>query len=120
MSQDPLSQAETGDLTKFSRLEASLVNAAVEPRPNSRSQNDVDRHAQKSDLSVNELEFDFALDTNHYPLGNLHSLQQIFDAVQYNHHLQNGNNFSSETRIKCLKVDEQGGGMCRCLMSAME
>ncbi|KAJ5913911.1 hypothetical protein N7504_002794 [Penicillium tannophilum] len=109
MSQDPLSQAETGDLAKFSRLEASLVNAAVEPRPNSRSQNDVDRHAQKSDLGVNELDFDFELDTNHYPLGNLRSLQQVFDAVQYNHHLRNGDNFSSETCVKCLMVDKQGG-----------
>lgn len=119
MSQDPLSQAETGDLIKFSRLEASLVNAAVEPRPNSRSQNDVDRHAQKSDLGVNELDFDFELDTNHYPLGNLRSLQQVFDAVQYNHHLRNGDNFSSETCIKCLTVDKQGGGKYRCLINLM-
>ncbi|KAJ5993563.1 hypothetical protein N7451_009287 [Penicillium sp. IBT 35674x] len=109
MSQDPLSQAETGGLTKSSPLEVSLVNAAVETRPNPRSQNDVDQHAQKPDLGVNELDFDFELDTNHYPLGNLRSLQQVFHAVQYNHHLRNGDNFSTETCIKCLTVDKQGG-----------
>ncbi|KAJ5760338.1 hypothetical protein N7520_007494, partial [Penicillium odoratum] len=106
---DLLSQAETGDLTRFFRLEASLVNAAVEQRPNSRSKNDVDRHAEKSDLAVNELDFNFDLDTDNYPLGNLRSLQQVFDAVQYEHHLKNDHNFSPDTRIQCLKVDLQGG-----------
>jgi hypothetical protein len=40
--------------------------------------------------------------------------------VQYNHHLRNGDNFSSETRIRCLTVDSQGGGMYRCLTKMME
>ncbi|KAJ5918513.1 hypothetical protein N7466_010505 [Penicillium verhagenii] len=109
MSTNILSQAENGDLTRFSRLEASLVNAEVEKRPNSRSQNDVDRHAEKTDLVVNELDFDFDLDTTNYPLGNLSSLQQVFDAVQCNHHLKNENNFSPVSRVECLNVDSQGG-----------
>ncbi|KAJ5714684.1 uncharacterized protein N7483_011865 [Penicillium malachiteum] len=106
---DPLSRAETGDLTKFSKLEASLINTEVERRPNSRAQNDIYRHAEKSDIGVNELKFDFDLDTSHYPLDNLSSLQQVFDSVQCHHHLKNAENFSPGTHIHCLQVDSQKG-----------
>ncbi|KAJ5127329.1 hypothetical protein N7448_008108 [Penicillium atrosanguineum] len=65
---DPLDLAETGDLTKFSKLEASLAQTEVAQRPNSRAQNDVSRHAENSDLFVNELDFNYDLNTRHYPL----------------------------------------------------
>jgi hypothetical protein len=111
---DPLDLAETGDLNgdlnKFSKLEATLVHTEVERRPNSISQDGVNRHAETTDLVVNELDFNFELDTHHYPLGNLRSLQQVFDAVQYHHHLEQEENFSRTTRVECLKVDSQGGG----------
>ncbi|KAJ5174370.1 uncharacterized protein N7482_000247, partial [Penicillium canariense] len=106
---DPLDLAETGDLTTFSKLEASLVQTEVVQRPNSRAQNDVYRHAESSDLSVNELDFNYDLDTGHYPLGNLRSLQQVFDAVQCHRELEKEENFSLKTRVECLKVNSQGG-----------
>lgn len=107
---DPLSRAETGDLGKFSKLEASLVETKVEQRPNSRAQNDIDRHAQQTDLKVNELEFDFDIGLKNYPLDNLGSLQQVFDAVQCHQHLRKTENFSLETNVECLHVDLQRAG----------
>ncbi|CAI7648622.1 unnamed protein product [Penicillium pancosmium] len=104
---DPLSRAETGDLGKFSKLEASLVETKVERRPNSRAQNDIDRHAQQTDLKVNELDFAFDIGVNNYPLDNLGSLQQVFDAVQCHQHLRKAENFSCETNVECLHVDLQ-------------
>ena len=109
--ENALNQAETGDLNKFSRLEASLVKAEVEQRPMSRQQNDVSRHAATTDLFVNELDFDFHLDSTHYPLGDLRSLHQVFDAVQSHHHLANEENFSLETQVECLEVGLHGGGV---------
>lgn len=109
--EDPLSRAETGDLTKFSRLEASLVKTEVEQRPNSRAQDDVNRHAETTDIKVNELEFEFDLNPSLYPLNDLKSLQQVFDAVQCHHHLKNQGNFSLGTHIECLNVDSKGGGI---------
>ncbi|KAJ6138375.1 hypothetical protein N7471_004861 [Penicillium samsonianum] len=106
---DPLDLAETGDLSKFSKLEATLVHTEVERRPNSISQDRVNRHAETSDLVVNELDFDFDLATDHYPLADLRSLQQVFDAVQYHQHLEREENFSLATRVECFKVDSQGG-----------
>lgn len=105
-----LDQAERGDFTKFSKLEASLAQTEVAHRPNSKAQNDVNHHAVSSDLFVNELNFNYDLDTDHYPLGDIRSLQQVFDAVQYHRHLEKEENFSLETRVECLKVDSQGGG----------
>jgi hypothetical protein len=93
----------------FSRLEASLAKAEIAPRPNSREMKDVYRHAQPSDMDVNELDFDFSLDSSHYPLGSLRSLQQVFDAVQHETHLSNHKNFSDQTLIECLEVSESDG-----------
>ncbi|KAI9733147.1 MAG: hypothetical protein M1834_003694 [Cirrosporium novae-zelandiae] len=94
----------------FSRLEASLARAKVQPRPNSREMNDVARHAQAGDLDTNELDFNFSLDSSHYPLDDLWSIQDVFGAVQHEHHLANGNNFSNETAIHCLEVSGKGEG----------
>ncbi|KAJ5834953.1 hypothetical protein N7447_000979 [Penicillium robsamsonii] len=105
---DPLDLAETGDLSKFSKLKATPVHTEVEPRPNA-SQDGISRHAVTADIDVNELDFDFNLTTDDYPLGDLRSLQQVFDAVQYHRHLEREENFSIKTRVECLKVDSQGG-----------
>lgn len=105
---DPLDQAETGDITEFSKLEASIARTEVAQRPNSRSQNGVNRHAEPSDLFVNELDFDFDLGKGHYPLDDLNSLQQVFDAVQCHRHLDKAENFSVGTHVECLVVNSQG------------
>lgn len=117
---DPLSRAETGDLGRFSKLEASLIETVVEQRPNSRAQNNIYRHAEKSDLNVNELDFDFEIGENDYPMDNLRSLQQVFDAVQCHHHLRKRENFSLETNIECLSVDSRGAGEIKSFPFGLE
>ncbi|EXJ93913.1 hypothetical protein A1O1_02306 [Capronia coronata CBS 617.96] len=109
LDRDKLARAETGE-AGFSRLEATLVtNPEVVPRPNSRQMNDVSRHTDAADLQFqNELEFDYSLDTRDYPLGNLQSLQQVFDAVQCHKHLGKHKNFSDQTKIECLEVTHAG------------
>ena|SRR5436309_1252213 len=106
---DQIPIAEVGEVP-FSRLEASLAKAEVAPRPNSREMNNVYRHAQASDLNVDELDFNFSLDSNRYPLGNIRSLQQVFDAVQYEAHIANYRNFSDKTLVECLEMNGSGGG----------
>lgn len=109
---DQLDRAETGD-AGFSRLEATLVtNPEVVPRPNSRQMDDVNRHTEVTDLQFqNELDFDYSLDTGDYPLGNLLSLQQVFDAVQCNKHFEMAENFSALTQVECLEVTHTRSGM---------
>ena len=88
------------------------MKAQVQQRPMSIKQNDVQRHAETGDLLVNELDFDFNLNTNHYPLDDLKSLQQVFDAVQCHMHLDNEKNFASETAVECFDYNDSGGGKC--------
>jgi hypothetical protein len=101
---------EPDELT-FSRLEATLVETKVAPRPNSIEMKDVWRHAQVTDLDVNELDFNFSLDSSHYPLNNFRSLQQVFDAVQHEEHLANPKNFSEHTFVECLDIHAGKGGV---------
>ncbi|KAG2014499.1 hypothetical protein GB937_006725 [Aspergillus fischeri] len=90
----------------FSRLEASFSQTKVLPRRNSIEMKDIFRHAQASDLEAKDLDFNFCLDRSNYPLGNLQSLQDVFPAVQHDTHLKNPGNFSDETDIMCLDVNE--------------
>ncbi|GFF31040.1 hypothetical protein IFM58399_02756 [Aspergillus lentulus] len=90
----------------FSRLEASFSQTKVLPRRNSIEMKDIFRHAQASDLEAKDLDFNFSLDRSNYPLGNLQSLQDVFPAVQHDMHLKNPRNFSDETDITCLDVNE--------------
>ena len=118
---EKLRRAETGE-AGFSRLEATLVtNTEVVARPNSRQMNDVHRHAQASDFQLqNELDFEYSLDGANYPLENLQSLQQVFDAVQCHKHLSNHANFSGQTEIDCLEVDDAGARRLYHLLSRKE
>ena len=108
-AKDQTPTAEVSEVP-FSRLEASLAKAEVAPRPNSLEMKNVYRHAQASDLGVDELDFNFSLDSSHYPLGNLRSLQEVFDAVQHEAHLADHSNFSDQTVIECLEMNGSGGG----------
>lgn len=98
-----LPKAEEGE-SGFSYLEASLASAPVVPRPNSLDAKGVQRHAEANDLNVEELNFGFELDSSHYPLDNLRSLQQIFESVQCHQHLSNSRNFSEDTLVECLEI----------------
>lgn len=113
-----LPHAELGE-AGVSKLEKSLITTDVPLRPNSREMNDVNRHAEKSDLKVQDLDFDFRLDSSHYPLMNIRSLQQVFKAVQFNQHLTNERNFSEQTSIECLEVTQHGASK-NVIRSAMK
>ncbi|KAK5052543.1 hypothetical protein LTR84_002408 [Exophiala bonariae] len=109
---EKLNRVETGD-AGFSRLEATLVTSTeVVPRPNSKQMNDVSRHAQVQDHQVQaELDFDWSLDSHHYPLADLRSLQQVFDSVQCHKHFRHHENFAAATDIECLEVTSTSAGM---------
>ena len=95
MSGAALGRKETNDHgdTQFSKLEASFAHTKVVPRQNSVEMNDVWRHAQKAaEANAGELDFDYALTAEHYPLGMLRSLQEVFPAILYHSHLSNLNN----------------------------
>lgn len=113
LASNSLPKAEAGE-SSFSRLEASLASASVGPRPNSLDAKGVQRHAEDNDLNVDELDFGFNLDSSHYPLDNLRSLQQIFESVQCHQHLSNSRNFSKHTLIECLDITPIRGVRCSC------
>jgi hypothetical protein len=95
---------------QFSHLERSFQHIDVALRPNSRQMNHVSRHGHPNAVDLDELNFNYALDSNTYPLGGLHSLQEVFDAVQHEQHLVHGNNFSDHTLIECLHINGSDGG----------
>jgi len=97
--------------TPYSRLEASFAKTEVQPRPNSRSADGVYRHAESTDIDVNELDFNFSPDPTVYPLSGLRALQEGFDAVQYHEHLGTLQNFSDQTSMDCLVVDKSVASM---------
>jgi len=70
--------------------------------------NDVSRHSQNPGDIVNELGFDYNLGSDHYPLGCLRSLQDVFSAVQHEEHLSKRENFSNATAVECFKVQHNG------------
>ena len=89
----------------YSRLEATLVATNVALRPMSRQANDVSRHAQAIDLSVDELDFNYTIDIDQYPISRLSSPQELLAAVQYHEHLSKAENFAHTTLIECLSVE---------------
>ncbi|GFF40474.1 hypothetical protein IFM46972_06226 [Aspergillus udagawae] len=91
----------------FSRLEASFSETNVLPRGNSIEMKAISRHTKATDLEAKDLDFNFNLSRSNYPLGNLQSLQDVFPAVQHDTHLKNPQNFSDETEIMCLDVNEE-------------
>jgi hypothetical protein len=93
------------DTFHISRLEASFGHTKVKPRRNSVEMKDVFRHAKADDLNVNDLDFDFSLDRDSYPLDTLESLQDVFSAAQHHTHFANARNFSDETQIRCFDSD---------------
>ena len=94
---------EHDDFTPGS-LEAALAMAKCEPRPMSREQNAVFRHADTETLGANDLEYDFDVDPSQHPFEDVHSLQDAFAAVQFNELLRKSSNFEESTKVECLKI----------------
>ena len=93
---------------QFSKLESTLVSANPEPRPISKDGQHVFRHHNEEDLDVNELDFDYNVDPNEWPLLNVESVQDLFSNVMYREHVSKDGNFSTETAIECFRVDGDG------------
>jgi hypothetical protein len=106
-SQTETQKPESDNGQDVSRLEQAMATAKLPRRPISRNANEVDRHAQRSDLNVNELDFSYDLEVDQYPLSSLDSPQGLLSAVLYHEHVTKTNNFAAETSIECLRIDER-------------
>jgi hypothetical protein len=104
---------EVKDGPQFSRLESTLVSANPEARPISRDGQHVFRHHKKEDLDVNELDLDYNVLPDEWPLLNVESVQDLFSNVLYLEHIKKDGNFSIETKIECLQVDGDGAQWLR-------
>ncbi|KAF2715238.1 hypothetical protein K504DRAFT_457409 [Pleomassaria siparia CBS 279.74] len=88
-----------------SRLEATLLKEKVEQRPISRDGQVAMRHAEATDLEVNELDHDYDINVDQYPYAMLDSAQGLFDGVLYHKHLNKPDNFGKETNVECFSVE---------------
>ena len=99
-------EIDNPDTTSFSRLEAALLNEEVERRPISRDGQVVMRHAESTDIDVNELNHKYEVDVNEFPYVNLDSAQELFAGVLYHEHLNKSQNFSEEINLECFSVQD--------------
>lgn len=97
---------EVQDGPQFSKLASTLVTTELPPRAISRDGAHVFRHAEPTDLTVDELDFDYDVDTSEYPFANIDSTQELLSGVLYNNHLRKSENFMKETNIDCLMVQK--------------
>lgn len=86
----------------FSKLEASFTELKIERRRISLDILSASRHADKSDLIGNDLDFNYSINPDSIPQNLYPSIQSILPALQYNSHLANPNNFANETNIGCF------------------
>lgn len=94
---------------EFSKLESTLVtNTEIKPRPQSRDGAFRWRHGQTQDTEVNELDYNYDVDTNSYPFVTIDSLHDSFSGVLYHEHFRKSENFDIETSIDCLSIDSTG------------
>lgn len=96
------------DGPEFSKLEATLVTEEIKARPISRDGQHKWRHAEGNEDEVNELDYDYDVDTSRYPFSAIDSFQDMFSGIMYREHLSKSANFSLETSLKCLSVDSNG------------
>jgi hypothetical protein len=99
---------EVEDVPEFSKLESTLITTQIEPRPISKDGQHVQRHAEAIDKTVNELDYNYEIDTGQYPLATIDSAQDLFSSVLYHEHLRKDGNFGSITSLECLSVDSSG------------
>lgn len=96
-----------------SKLETELVTTNLIRRPISRDTTWVQRHADVTDLKVDEFDFNYDLETDRYPVSKLHSPQELFVAVEFHKHLSRDQNFLRETKVDCLSLEGERGGIKR-------
>ncbi|KAF2462653.1 uncharacterized protein BDR25DRAFT_274255 [Lindgomyces ingoldianus] len=93
---------------EYSKLEATIFTTDIAPRPISRDGQHVQRHAELSDLTVNELDHGYEVNLEEYPFVRIDSAQELFAGVLYQEHLRVDQNFSEKTWIESFSVDESG------------
>jgi hypothetical protein len=106
---------------EFSKLESTLVtNTDIKPRPQSKDGNFKWRHGGTQDVEVNELDYNYNVDTDSYPFATTDSIHDTFSGVMYHEHLRKSENFDLETSIDCLSVDAMGAHWLPLDQSSLE
>lgn len=96
---------EEGPLSNWETTLATST-AAHEPRPMSRDQS----HGLEDSLKLNDLEYEFDVTSNSYPLQGVSSLLDLFSGIQYHQVWKKEENFSPVSQLECLKLNENGAG----------
>jgi hypothetical protein len=104
----PSAVPDVEDGPEFSKLEATLVTEEVKARPISRDGQHKWRHGQGNEDEVNELDYDYNVDTTRYPFSAIDSIHDMFSGVMYRDHMDKDGNFDVETSIECFSVDTDG------------
>lgn len=104
----PAAIPDVKDGPEFSKLEATLVTEEIKARPISKDGQHKWRHAEGNEDEVNELEYEYDVDTTRYPFSAIDSIHDMFSGVMYREHLSKHANFDIETSIECLSVDSNG------------
>lgn len=104
----PTAIPEVKDGPEFSKLEATLVTEEIKARPISKDGEHKWRHADGNEDEVNELDYDYNVDTTHYPFSAIDSVHDMFSGVMYRENLSKHANFDLETSVECLSVDSNG------------
>lgn len=106
---------------EFSKLESTLItNTEIKPRPQSRDGAFKWRHGQAQDTEVNELDYEYDVDTDSYPFATIDSLHDSFSGIMYHEHFRKSENFDIETSIDCLSVDHAGAKWLQLDQSSLE
>ncbi|RYN63786.1 hypothetical protein AA0118_g4390 [Alternaria tenuissima] len=93
---------------EFSKLETTLVIGDIRVRPISEDGRHMQRHAEGNEHEVNELDLDFDVDLENYPFSAISSFQDMFSGVMYQKHVGQLANFSTETSLECLSINDKG------------
>lgn len=86
----------------FSKLEAGFAEIEIERRPVSVHVEAINRFANASDHLVKDLDFNFNAEDDSARI----SVQSMLPALQYNLHVENTNNFATNTQILCFDHTE--------------
>ncbi|GAB0136915.1 hypothetical protein EsDP_00005200 [Epichloe bromicola] len=101
---------DNDDGCEFSKLEAGFAEIAIKPRRISVEAQASWRHANKSDLAADDLDFNYDANADSLPPNHHPSMQDVLPALQYGAHLANQNNFAEQTRIECFDQTDQLAG----------
>jgi hypothetical protein len=104
----PSAVPDVEDGPEFSKLEATLVTEEVKARPISRDGQHKWRHGQGNEDEVNELDYNYDVDTTRYPFSAIDSVHDMFSGIMYRDHMDKDGNFDVETSIECFSVDTDG------------